>query len=64
MAIKIDDNRVSLIWVSTCDCEDGGEECSVNPDWLEDNGTPTCSCGSDFKYQHTEVNLTGITYVL
>jgi hypothetical protein len=37
------------------DCEQQGEEITVDGDWHQTNGTPSCECGRDMEYLRTEV---------
>jgi len=52
----IKDSLVHNVWIPNCGCI--MEPADVNPDYYQDNGTPTCpECGSDFEYSHTEIEL-------
>ena len=56
----IPDNRVAHVWKKATDddCGDGPETVTVSPDWYEENGTPSCFCGEDMRYSHTEILTT------
>ena len=52
----IEDSDVRSIWKceeSECDSEE--KEVVLDPTYYQDNGTPTCECGEDMIYSHTEV---------
>ena len=52
---KIEDEKVLNVWQPDVNCECATEYCAVHPDWYQDNGTPTCECGLDMVYSHTEI---------
>ena len=56
----IDDSNISHTWkkAEDNDCGEGPEQVEVTPDWYQNNGTPTCFCGQDMEYSHTEINDT------
>ena len=45
----IPDERIECYWKS----EETGEDCKINPDWYQENGTPIDSEGNDMVYQYT-----------
>ena len=47
----IADSRIESYWKS----EETGEDCQINPDWYQDNGTPQDSEGNDMVYQYTTI---------
>ena len=52
---KIANDKVRHVW--TCKdphCPEVKKPFYVNPDWYQDNGTPTCECGEDMTYVRTE----------
>ncbi len=60
---KISDINVRHIWVKaeTDDCPCKENEISIQPDWYENNGTPSCECGQDMQYSHTEINIESLS---
>lgn len=54
---RIEDNLIQHVWkkADDDDCEDCHGTVVVPPGWYEDNGTPTCGCGQDMVYSHTEI---------
>lgn len=54
---KIPDSQVRHIWKRSQDddCREGPQSVTVHPDWYAENGTPTCFCGMDMIYSHTEI---------
>ena len=54
---KIDDDSIVNVWKKTDDddCGQGPKTVKVPPYWYEQNGTPTCFCGQDMVYSHTEI---------
>jgi len=54
---KIPDNVIQHVWKQADDDDCGSEIGSVvvAPNWYETNGTPSCDCGAELKYSHTEV---------
>jgi len=53
----VPDEKVHLIWQCKCrDCSAGNPVQDISPDWLQDNGTPTCECGADMTYIMTEIS--------
>jgi len=64
---RIADCRVAIVWKRVCDCARtggtmAGDEVAVvpaverfSPKFYDENGTPTCDCGEDLRYSHTEI---------
>ena len=54
---KIPDAHVQHVWkkAEDDDCGEGPKTVVVPPSWYEENGTPTCFCGEDMVYSHTEI---------
>lgn len=51
--MRLKDKEVLTVWK----CPECHETCEVDVTWFQDNGTPTCKCGLDMKYDHTYLNL-------
>lgn len=53
--VTIPDDQVVTVW--KCEEEDcpHNDECCYSPKWHDENGTPSCHCGVDMKYQRTEI---------
>ena len=58
---EIADHRVAMLWKCPY-CEEGRHAVGewYSPDWYQDNGTPSCECGSDMDYVRTEICLDGL----
>jgi hypothetical protein len=54
--VEIADDNIRMLW--KCQEEDccGGEDCTVNPTFYQENGTPICSVGNDMDYIKTEID--------
>jgi len=50
-------DQIRHVWEKADDdsCESQLAPVTVGPDWYEQNGTPSCDCGQDMVYSHTEV---------
>jgi hypothetical protein len=51
--VEIKDDCVRHIWKGNCDCDE--TVIDVSPLFYQNNGTPTCECGTDFIYLRTEI---------
>ena len=51
--VKVDPKDVREYWICP-DCKDK-RPVYCHPDWYQDNGTLTCECGEDMKFDHVEV---------
>ncbi len=49
--VVISDDKIRHIWK----CPDCDKRAIINPEWYTDNGTPTCECGQDMRYEKTEI---------
>ena len=53
---KVSPVDVREYWVcDNEDCKERGKLFFVNPDFYQDNGTLTCECGDDCRFDHVEV---------
>jgi len=55
---KTANSKVMNVW--TCKnphCLERGTAFHVTPDWYQDNGTPSCECGTDMTYMRTEIKV-------
>jgi hypothetical protein len=57
--IIVKDSGINMLWSS----ESTDTVALVNPDYYQDNGTPTDDDGEDMIYQHTEVEIPEVTIV-
>lgn len=55
--LRILDSQLRHVWTTAedDDCGEGPQTVCVSPDWYAENGTPSCNCGRDMVYTHSEV---------
>ena len=53
--VKRESTSVILVW----ECKACKKIHRCYPVWHEENGTPSCECGDDMTFKHTEISLKG-----